>query len=281
MKRLHSVLTTLFVLTFLITACGGNKLSPEELAATIVVETAAAKLANITPTSPPTTTDTPTPIPTDTPTPIPTETPTPTETTIPTDTPTITATPGPFSLYDDFTNGIGAWDNCQFCTWENNSLTMGPFPPSSETVHMNMCSGCGSHSYYRMSVDGTFVDGQVDRFFGIIFGVTDTSGYYLGISPWQFYIITEFHTDGDWWEEVRAFVWSGDVNGSYATNNFEVKVQPAFQAGMVDYFVYLNDVLLYSQYNQPALPAQVGLGMDFHDVTVSYDNFEYEELERP
>jgi hypothetical protein len=286
MKRLHIALMILFVMSLLVTACGGKGFSAEDQAATIVAETATAEIANATPQT--AATDTPTPIPTDTPTPIstdtptpseiPTETPTPTETPIPTDTPTPTATPGPFTLFDDFSTDSGAWQNCQYCTWENNALTMGPYPPSSEAVHMNLCSGCGSQSTYRVSVDGTFIDGQVDRFFGIVFGVSETSGYYLGISPWQFYVILEYHPDGDWWE-VRAIEWSGAVNGSYATNNFEVRVQPAAQAGTVDYFVYLNGTMVFAQYNQPAVSAQVGLGMDFHDVTVSYDNFEYEEIE--
>ena len=155
---------------------------------------------------------------------------------------------------------------------------MGPYPPSSISMHMNLCSGCGARSTYHMSVEGTFIDGQVDRFFGIVFGVTTTSAYYVGISPWQFYIVAEYHADGDWWE-ARAFEWSGAVNASYATNTFEVTVQPAAQAGMVDTFVYLNDLLIFTLYNRPAADAQVGLAMDYHDVTVNYDNWLYEEIE--
>ena len=90
-------------------------------------------------------------------------------------------------------------------------------------MNMNLCSGCGAYSTYHFSVDGTFVDGQVDRFFGIVFGIAEGKSYYLGISPWQFYIVAEYHEDGDWWETL-AFDWSGAVNASYATNTFEVRV---------------------------------------------------------
>jgi hypothetical protein len=170
------------------------------------------------------------------------------------------------------------WENCEYCNWQNGMLMMGPFPASGEAVHMNLCTGCGASPIYHMSIDGTFDDGQVDRFFGIVFGVTETSGYYLGISPWQFYIILEYHADGDWWK-ILAFEWSGAVKASYATNNFEVRVQPGSQAGMVDTSIYLNGRLIFTVYNKPAIDAMVGLGMNFHDVTVNYDNFVFEEIE--
>ena len=145
-------------------------------------------------------------------------------------------------------------------------------------MNMNLCSGCGTYSTYHFSIDGTFVDGQVDRFFGIVFGVAEGKSYYLGISPWQFYIVAEYHEDGNYWETL-AFDWSGAVNASYATNNFEVRVQPTTQPGMVDTFIYLNGQLIFTLYNKPAYDAQVGLGINFHDVTVSYDNLVYEEIE--
>ena len=208
---------------------------------------------------------------------MPTDTPTPTETPLPSDTPFPSATPGPFILYDDFTADTGNWEDCELCTWQNNALTMGPFPASNEEMHMNLCSGCGSRTTYHYFVDGTFVDGQVDRFFGIVFGVSESTGYYLGISPWQFYIIAEYQVDGDWWE-VREMEWSGAVNASYATNNFEIFVQPGSQAGMVDILLYLNSQPIYTFYNRPATESMVGLAMNFHDVTVKYDNLIYEEI---
>lgn len=280
MKRLYTALPTLCLLTLVVGACGGEKLSAEDLAATMVVQTYAAATPLASPTLQPT--DTPTLVPTGTETPTPTEiptlTPAPSETPLPSKTPSPTATPGPFTLLDDFSTDSGAWEGCRFCTWENDALTMGPFPPSSQEVHINYCTGCGEYTTYHMSVDGAFIDGQVDRFFGIVFGMSDTSGYYLGISPWQFYILKQYHPDDDYWEWLDL-QWSGTVNPSYATNTFEVQVQPGSQAGTVDLFVYLNDTLIFTRYNQPALSVQVGLAIDLHDVTVRYDNFIFEEIE--
>ncbi len=281
-RPLYLALTILFSLACLASACSPKGPTTEELVATGVAQTRSAEgtQAALNPPETPTPLPTDTPIPTDTPTPteIPTETPTPTETPLPTDTPTPTATPGPFTLVDDFSADTGNWDDCRLCTWENGALTMGPFPVSNEAMNINLCSGCGAYSTYHFSIDGTFVDGQVDRFFGIIFGFTKASAYYLGISPWQFYIVAEYDEESDWWETL-AFDWSGAVNASYATNNFEIRVSPATQEGMVDTFVYLNGKLIFSLYNKPARDAQVGLGINFHDVTVKYDNLVFEEIE--
>ena len=40
-----------------------------------------------------------------------------------------------------------------------------------------------------------------------------------------------------------------------------------------------NDTLTFTRYNQPPLRTQVGLAMNFHDLTVRYDNFIFEEIE--
>ena len=278
--HLYLTTTILVILASTLSACRAQGPSAEELVATGVAQTAAVEQANP-PTQPPIPTDTPLPPPTDTsaPTPLPTDTPVPTDTPTPTETPLPTATPGPFTLFDDFSADTGNWADCELCTWERDALTMGPFPASDRVMNMNLCSGCGAYSTYHFSVDGTFVDGQVDRYFGIVFGVGEGKDYYyLGISPWQYYIVAQHHEDGDWWDTL-AFDWSGAVNASYATNTFEVRVQPASQAGMVDTLIYLNGRLIFTLYNKPAYDAQVGLGINFHDVTVSYDNLVFEEIE--
>ena len=271
--------TIVFIILICVCLSTACKPSPEVVAATSAAETAAAA----SPTPPPTDTPSPTPLPTDTPTPVPTDTPTPTDTSTPTKTPlpthppTITPTPGPFSFMDDFSTNSGGWEDCDLCSWEHGVLVMGPFPPSSH-FHRNYCTGCGERNYYRMAVDGTFIDGQVDRFFGIVFGDSGGTAFYLGISPWQFYIVGEYHQDGDWWEVVD-FQWSGAVNASYATNHFEVTAQPGSMAGTVDYYLSLNGSTVYVIYGRPAVAARVGLAMDWHAVTVNYDNWEYVELE--
>ena len=154
-KLLHLIL-----IAGLLSACGAQGPSAEELVATGVADTQAAEATYIA--LHPTLTNTPTSLPTHTPTPtlVPTDTPTPTETPLPTDTPIPSATPGPFILYDDFSADTGNWEDCELCTWQSNALTMGPFPASNEEMHMNLCSGCGTRNTYHMFVDGTFVEGR-------------------------------------------------------------------------------------------------------------------------
>jgi hypothetical protein len=276
--HLYPAMTILFILACLTSACAPKGPSAGELVATGVAATLAAEgtYAAQHPTA--TITLTPVPTGTPTPTPIPTDTPTPTDTPVPTDTPTPTATPGPFVLYDDFSADTGNWEICELCTWENNALTMGPFPPSSDEMHMNLCTGCGQYATYHFFVDGTFVEGQVDRFFGIVFGVTEETGYYLGISPWQFYVIAEYDPDDELWY-ILKMEWGEAVKAGYFTNNFEVRVQPASKEDMVDIFIYLNSTLILAFYNQPAVEGMVGLAMNYHDMTVKYDNLIFEEIE--
>jgi hypothetical protein len=225
-------------------------------------------------------TDTNTPPPTDTSTPIPTDTPTtiPTDTPLPTDTPPITPTPGPFSFIDDFSVDNGGWEKCEECSWENGGLLMGPFPPTSN-FHKNYCTACGQRSYYSISVDANFIDGQVDRFFGVFVGDINGKQYYFGISPWQLYIIGQHTDEGDSWEILDG-AWSGIVNASYATNHFEVTIQPAYQPNTADYIFSLNGTTVYIIYGVPIRPSKAGLAMDWHAVTTNYDNWEYLEIER-
>lgn len=136
-------------------------------------------------------TSTPTFTPTMTFTPTSTETPTLTPSPIPTDTPTITPTPGPFSFQDDFSQPEGlSHYTCNQCKIEDGRLLFGPFPPQDnlgEQFSMVMCMECGQHTYYRVSVDVTYVSGPTDRFYGIVGLVNSDSGrlnraVYLGIS---------------------------------------------------------------------------------------------------
>ena len=129
-------------------------------------------------------TDTPTPTTTSTATVTPTATltPTPTWTLRPTNTPTVTLTPGPFSFFDSFASRSEGWEFCEACMWRDGTLIMGPYDPSSY-FHVNRCWGCGAYTFYRVAVDVTFIDGEVDRTFGFVFGENEDAAYYMGISP--------------------------------------------------------------------------------------------------
>jgi hypothetical protein len=154
---------------------------------------------------------------------------------------------------------------------------MGPYDPSS-FFHINYCSACEDNNFYRMAVDVTFIDGEVDRFFGVIFADGTKYVDYLGISPWGFYTIERWHYDEGYWEKI-AFEQSSAVIGSYGTNHLEVIVQPASKAGYADYYIHINDSVVKVLYNLEVEPTWVGLGMNYHAQVAAYDNWEYVVIE--
>ena len=274
---MKSSIKTLILLVFvilLLCACGPDA---QEQSATSAVETSAAASPTPLPTVTPTPTEKPTDTPVPTDTPIPTATPTATRTKRPTNTPTITPTPGPFSYFDDFTSNSGGWEECDGCRWENGTLILGPYDPSS-FFHVNYCTACGEDSFYRMAVDVTFIEGEVDRYFGVIFADGEKYLYYLGISPWGFYTIDRWHWEDKYWDSV-AFEQSSAIVPSYGTNHIEVIVKPATNTEYADYYVYINDILVRVLYSLKVEPTWVGLGMNYHAQVAAYDNWEYVVIE--
>jgi hypothetical protein len=274
MKCMKSSIILMSFFSLVLCACGPNA---QEQAATSAAETSSA--ASLTPppsdTPIPTTTATQTPIPTYTP--LPTRTPTATRTLRPTNTPTITPTPGPFSFFDDFTTDSGGWQNCEGCRWENGTLIMGPYDPSSY-FHDNYCTACSANNYYRMSVDVTFIEGEVDRFFGVFFADGTKDSYYLGISPWGYYTLDRWDYTDQYWDHL-ALKQSNAVIGSYGINHIEINVKPAAKEGYADYFIYINNNLVEVIYTHEVEPTWVGLAMDYHAQVAAYDNWEYVVIE--
>ncbi|MBK9925539.1 MAG: hypothetical protein IPP66_09635 [Anaerolineales bacterium] len=232
-------------------------------------------------------TATPTFTPTLTPTATPTETPTLTPSPIPTDTPTITPTPGPFSFSDDFSNAnaLGNY-SCNKCTVKDGRLVFGPFEPVDnlgEQFSLIVCEACGKHTYYRVSVDATYVDGPTDRYFGLTGLISASSNnldrvIYFGTSTWQVYIVRDYDYKKGFLTDLNGNV-SGYLNPSVATNNIVMEVKPSAQPNLVDVYFTINNGLLYVLYSQPATPTSAGMGMSFHSMTVAFDNFKYEEIE--
>lgn len=234
-----------------------------------------------TPTITPSFTPTLTPIPTST------ETATLTPSPIPTDTPTITPTPGPFSFRADFSDSSALKHfSCDQCKVENGQLLFGPFPPEDnigEQFNLVLCEECGKHTYYRVSVDATYMDGPTDRFFGIIGPVDATATdlnriLYLGVSTWQVYVIRDYDYGKGILNELSSDL-SGYILPTRGTNHLVIEVKPSAQPNFVDVYFTVNGGLLYVLYLQPAVPTYAGLGMSFHSMTVAYDNFVYEEIE--
>lgn len=229
---------------------------------------------------------TPTFTPTQTPLPTATETPTVTPSPIPTDTPTITPTPGPFSYDEDFSQS-GSISNftCDKCVVKDGSLFFGPFEPENnlgEQFRMVVCEICGAHTYYRVSVDATYVDGPTDRFFGITALINGDENnldrvVYLGVSTWQIYVVRDYNYKTGILNELSADL-SGYIFPGRNTNRIVIEVKPSARDGFVDVYFTINKGLLYVYYLQPAEETFAGLGMSFHSMTVSFDNFSYEEI---
>jgi hypothetical protein len=234
-----------------------------------------------TPTSTPTFTPTETRIPTST------ETSTLTPTHTPTITPTVTPTPGPFSYSEDFSAATAlSRFTCDKCTIQDGRLLFGPFAPENnlgEQFSLIVCEACEAYTYYRVSVDATYVDGPTDRFYGITALIDANANQldrviYLGTSTWQVYTIRDYDYKNNVLNELNSNL-SGYINPTTATNHLVIEVKPSAQPELVDVYFTINGGLLYVLYSQPAIPSAAGLGMSFHSMTVAFDNFKYEELE--
>lgn len=269
--NLKNFLNLLFVLTLLVTAgCQAKDTNVQELVVTMQAQTAApaspTPLPSDTPQPTATIANTATPVP-PTATPVPTKTPRPTETRVP------TPTPGP--LVDDFTNESLAWADCDGCKIEDGRMLMGPFDPSSN-FHYSVCETCETAAYFRTSADATYLEGQVDRTFGMVL-TNDKYMVYVGISPYQAYEVSVYDWNTDQWKNL-TFEWSSAVKGSFATNHIEFEVKPATKSGLADIYVKINGKVVYVLYGKEALPSLAGMGMAWHGMGAAYDNFTYEVI---
>lgn len=270
MKPVYNTVIILVILTLVISSCSLES---------------APIISGFYPTDTPTHTATFTPTATATSTP--TETPTQTPSPIPSRTPTITPTPGPFTYYEDFSNP-GSISNfiCDKCRVQDGKLVFGPFDPENnlgEQFNFVICDTCGEHTYYRISADATYMEGPTDRFFGLIalLDLTPTQLnrlLYLGTSTWQIYVIRDYDYKNGVLNELNANV-SGYLNPGVAANHLVIEVKPSAQPDLVDVYFTINGGVLYVLYSQPAKPTLAGFGMSFHSMTVSFDNFAYEEIE--
>lgn len=269
MNTKRTIFCVLFVL--ILVGCQSEP-SAEQLASTAVAQTAAAASPTPLPTNTPLPTATATATSTFTPVP-PTATPVPTRTPVPTETKVPTPTPGPF--VDDFSTANAAWEGCDGCKIEGGRLLMGPFDPAAN-FHYTVCKTCESYMYFQTSADATYLEGQVDRTFGM---VIDNEKYmvYVGISPYAAYEVSIYDWNTNQWKEL-TLKWSGAVKGSYATNHLEIDAKPTKQSGMVDIYVKINGQVVYVIYGKEALPSLPGMGMAWHGMGAAYDNFSYEEI---
>lgn len=270
--KIYRIFAMVALSTIILAACQAAGPSAEDIAATNVAKQA----AEFTPTTPPTET----PVPTETNTPLP-----PTNTPKPTNTATATATPGPFTYKDDFSEKKqSAWGAESKYDWKDGQFIVGPFEAGSnpgENLNYTVCYACGQRNYYRFAVDATFIDGQVDRFFGVLGPVTDLHVYYLGISPFQAYVVRHYDYEAHLLKGLASKGGASQVYPGKKTNRFEIQIKPTKKEFVADVVFMLNGKAIYTLYGWSVEPSYPGLGMSFHSVTVAYDNFEYEEYEVP
>ncbi len=239
--------------------------SPEELAATVVAQTATAGQPRATETASatasPTATATATPIP-------------------PTATPTATRTPGPLVVEDDFSWDRGIW-LCEGCAIEDGTLRFGPFPVSDAYVqHVAFCNPCGEVTYYRMAVDVTFGEGQSDRGYGLMVSGGEHYLMTYEITPWQTVDLWFLYDELGEWAWI-AGQWSGLVRPGRQTNRIEFEVSPTMWEEVGDIALRVNGRTVLVLYKQPTFPGVVGLALYGHDVSVFFDNFEFWTEEQP
>lgn len=278
--------TCLFVTLFALLLAGCASPSSADLqAATDTAQAQTAAAASPTLENTPTATSTSTPLPTDTPTSTltPTETPvppTPTETEIPTE----TATPGPITFHDNFARENSTWNTCLGCRWQDGALYRGPYKPSSDQKsysYIAPCEDCSTPTFFRMSVDVSYVEGPADRGFGLAWGITDDSFTEFEITTFQFALIFQCDELTQTCEVLnRRYeeAFSGLLNPGEATNRIEVVFQPASMEGRGDLFVNINGKNDYVIYNLEPAVGQVGLLVGFHSIGVKFDNFNFEEI---
>ena len=249
----------------LLVACQPSGPNAEQIAETMVAETAAAILTNepSTPTNEP---PTPTLVPTNTPLPSPTSTPT------------------LVVIQDDFSSQSGIWGDCEKCEWKDDALYFGPYPvkesSGQDQIFYVICEACGKPKYYRIAADVTFFDGYGgDRTFGLLAGLTDNNFIGAGtITTHQHVLYETFDFNSKQWGGSPFELFKSAVlYGAGATNHIEITVKPTVPRNSVEIVIYVNGEKTVS-YKQATEPVQVGLYLGWHSVGVIYDNFEFEEF---
>ncbi len=255
-------LITLVAVALLIAGCASGP-SAQELAGTMVAKTAAAVP------------------PTNTPVPVPTDTPVPPTVAV---TPTITVTPtpsGPLVIKDDFSSKSSIWGTCDKCDWHDGKLYYGPYAPNGDKafdqVHALVCVACGSHTYFHISADISFVAGQGgDRLYGLGRMIPGKALAMFGITPFQFGTIEVIDLAGQTvgGTSVKRY---GSVKAGSAVNHMEFDARPN-SGGSVDYFALVNGKTVTYLPGQVAEPGGAGFYLEWHSVGIAIDNFEYDEV---
>jgi hypothetical protein len=240
--------------------------SAQQVAATMVAQTAVAA---------PTATEPPLPTATNTTVP---------PTITPTSAPTLTATPsGPLVIKDDFATKSDIWGKCDKCEWKDGKLYFGPFDPRGngiDQIFSIVCVACGEHTYFHIAADLTFASGIAgDREFGV--GLTAPGEFMsgTGIAPSQLGALEAW--------DLRAGTWTGSnfklygaIKPGAATNRVEFTAKPNANGG-VDFYAAVNGksiVVLSNVIKRSTTGLKPSIYLGWHSVGITVDNFEYDEI---
>ncbi len=253
-KYYKQLLALILLLSFMSSACQPSGPSPEELASTMVVQTANAA----------------------SPTALPTKTPLPS--------PTATATPAPIFIQDDFSSQSDIWGECEECVWKDGVLYFGPYSPNpsmgQDQLFYVLCEACGKHTFYRISADVSHFNGFSDkRTFGLLAGLTDNNILWAGTITTSGHTLYEaFNFNKKEWGGTPFKLFDSVFHGNGATNHLEVEVIPGSSTDNANITVKVNGEKNIYLENQPIEPTVVGLYLGWHTVGIKFDNFEYEEI---
>jgi hypothetical protein len=251
-KQYKQLLVLVLLLGLISSACKPSGPSPEELASTMVVQTANAA----------------------SPTHLPTEVPL----------PTATATPAPLLIQDDFSSQSDIWGDCEECVWKDGALYFGPYPPNpsmgQDQLFYMLCEACGKHTYYRISADVSHFDGFSDRrTFGLLAGLTDDNILWAGTITTSGHTLYEaFNFNKKEWGGTDFKLFDSVSRGKGAINHIEVEIIPGSFAKSANITIKVNGEKNVYLENQPIEPTVAGLYLGWHTVGIKYDNFKYEEI---
>jgi hypothetical protein len=193
-------------------------------------------------------------------------------------TPSITPTAGPYLFQDDLSRASTAWLDCDYCTFRDGVLHLGPYPIEGAYLQHNVvCAPCGAARHYRMAVDVNFAEGVSDRGFGLLLRQTDEFMLTMEITPWQTVDVWRLDFETGAWEWINGY-FSGLVRPNQQRNRIETEIRPALSgSGMTsDIYIKVNGKTVFVVYNQPAEIGLVGLTLYGHSSEVVFDNFEFE-----
>ncbi len=200
----------------------------------------------------------------------PTPIPIPTNTTIPTPVPT----QGPIVIDDDFSTDTGRF-KCDNCVIGGGGLTVGPFPlVDSWKPFVALCSDCGTHANYKMSVETWYASGNSNRGFGLVVRQEKKFMYLVAVSSWQKYTVFEFDQTAGGGAGYRHLIgnWSqGGLGPGRAVHFIDILMKNGSMT------VTLNKDFTRA-INIPAGSGEVGLWVGSWETSASFDNFHYEEL---